>query len=152
MINSRNLEDLDPFARTVCNQHLANCHAKGIELIVTSTWRDFESQDALYTIGRSLDSANRRPVTQAKGGQSWHNFKCAWDVVPVLHGKPVWDERDPLWKEVIMAGKDAGAEAGADWPLFKDMCHFEVRPTVEGLRINLDEARARFVQNGSIFV
>lgn len=150
MINSRKLEDLDPEARTVCQQHLALCHQRGIELIVTSTWRDFEAQDALYAIGRTVEK-DRRAVTNAKAGKSWHNFKAAWDVVPVVSGKPVWDERDPLWKEVVKAGKEAGAEAGADWPMFKDLPHFQYVPKIHGLHINLDEALARFKDKGTIF-
>ena len=89
MMNSRKINDLDPEAAVICNQQLALCHEKGIELIVTSTWRDFEAQAALYEIGRSVQT-ERRVVTNARAGQSWHNFKCAWDVVPVVSGKPVW--------------------------------------------------------------
>jgi len=39
----------------------------------------------------------------------------AWDVVPLVGGKCVWDEKNPLWKDVIGFGKQAGAQAGADW-------------------------------------
>jgi len=151
MINSRDVHDLDPEAQTVCLQHLANCHAKGIELIVTSTYRDFEAQSRLYLIGRTVEKA-RKPVTNAKPGQSWHNFKAAWDVVPIVSDKPVWNDRDPVWKEVIAAGKEAGAEAGADWLKFRDLPHFQRVPTIEGLHITLEEAIDRFTKNGSIFL
>lgn len=150
MVNSRNVNDLDPAARLICNDHLARCRHAGIELIVTSTWRDFEAQEALYAIGRTVHP-ERRCVTNAKAGHSWHNFKVAWDVVPLINGKAIWDERDPLWKEVVQMGKDAGAEAGADWPTFKDLPHFQIRPTISGLHISLDEARDRFVAAGTIF-
>ena len=151
MTNSRSLEDLDPAAREICTQHLALCHAAGIELIVTSTYRDAESQDALYLIGRSGND-NRRPITNAKAGHSWHNFKVAWDVVPLVSGKPVWDENNPIWKEVIALGKEAGAEAGADWPLFKDLPHFQFIPTHDGLKVDLQQARALFSELGTIFI
>lgn len=150
VINSRSLEDLDPAARTVCNAHLALCSAAGIELIVTSTYRDYEAQERLYAIGRTIEKA-RKPVTNAKAGHSWHNFKVAYDVVPLISGKAVWNARDPVWKEVIRLGKEAGAEAGADWQSFPDMPHFQVTPTVSGLHISIDEARSRFDANGTIF-
>jgi peptidoglycan L-alanyl-D-glutamate endopeptidase CwlK len=150
MINSRSLTDLDPAARMVCNDHLARCSHAGIELIITSTYRDFIAQDALYAIGRTVHP-ERRHVTNAKAGQSFHNFRVAWDVVPIVSGKPVWDDKDPLWKEVIMHGKDAGAEAGADWPLFPDKPHFQIRPLVQGVHISLDEAMERFRDRGTIF-
>ncbi len=150
MVNSRDLADLDPEARAVCNEHLALCHEAGIELIVTSTWRDFEAQDGLYAIGRTVQK-ERRAVTNAKAGHSWHNFKVAWDVVPIVAGKPVWDAKDPLWKEVIAIGKQAGAQAWADWKSFPDLPHFQAVPTAEGLHITLDEARVRFQESGTIF-
>lgn len=150
MINSRKLEDLDPDVRAICNAHIALCHQHGIELLITSTWRDFESQDALYAIGRTVD-LNRKPITKAKAGQSWHNYRAAYDVVPLVGGKPVWDAKNPIWKEVIKYGKEAGAEAGADWKSFPDLPHFDVRPKVEGASIGLDEARSRFLNHGTIF-
>ena len=149
-INSRKIEDLDPIAQAVCRQHLELCKDRGIELIVTSTYRDFESQDALYRIGRTIEP-QRRAVTNAKAGHSWHNYRCAWDVVPIVYGKPVWDERDPLWGEVVKAGKEAGAEAGADWPMFRDLPHFQKRPTFAGKPIEFELARARWDETRSIF-
>ena len=152
MINSRSLTDLDPAAREVCNSHLALCRHAGIELIVTSTWRDFEAQAGLFAIGRTVQR-ERRPVTNARAGHSWHNFKVAWDVVPVVEGKPVWDANDPLWKEVVRLGKQAGAEAGADWETFPDLPHFQLIPVLpDGTFITLAEAQVRFQNQGTIFV
>lgn len=152
VINSRSLTDLDPYVREICNKHLALCTAAGIELIVTSTYRDFEAQNDLYAIGR-MKELTRRSVTNAKAGESWHNFKAAYDVVPLLGSKPVWDASDPIWNEVIAYGKAAGAEAGADWPIKKrDKPHFQVRPTIHGLHITTDEAMARFKKYGTVFV
>ncbi len=152
MINSRSLADLDPLVREICNRHLAACTAAGIELLVTSTYRDFESQTALYAIGRTIE-VKRRKVTHAKAGESWHNFRAAYDVVPLINGKPVWNASDPLWNEVVVLGKAAGAEAGADWPLAKrDLPHFQCRPTINGLHITTDEALARFKAHGTVFV
>ena len=130
---------------------IAECHQRGIELIITSTWRDMEAQAALYEIGRTIEK-ERRAVTDAKAGHSWHNFKCAWDVVPIVSGKPVWDAKDTLWKEVIRIGKAAGAEAGADWKSFPDLPHFQIRPQAAGgLHITVDEALNRWNENGTIF-
>ena len=112
MINSRKIEDLDPQVRPVCLRHIELCKDAGIELIVTSTYRDYQSQDQLYAIGRTSD-LTRKPVTAAWAGHSWHNFRTAYDIVPIVAGKLVWNASDPLWKVVIRLGKQAGAEAGA---------------------------------------
>ena len=145
MINSRSLDDLDPEAREVATAHIAACHGEGIEIIITSTYRDYESQNQLYAIGRNGDT--RKVVTNAPAGHSWHNFKCAWDVVPVISGKAVWDATDPMWKRVVELGKSVGAEAGAEWMSFPDLPHFQVRPA----NLQLADARTRFDATGTIF-
>ena len=150
MISSRLISDLDPDAATICNAQVFKCHRAGIELLITSTYRDYLAQDALYAIGRSVQP-ERRPVTNARAGQSWHNFRAAWDVVPLVGGKCVWDERDPLWKEVVRIGKECGAEAGADWPLFRDLPHFQFLPKLRQGVLSLAEARNRFDEHGTIF-
>lgn len=150
MINSRSLNDLDPVVRDIANTHLALCHLHGIELIVTSTWRDAESQDALYAIGRTAE-LTRRPVTQARAWRSWHQYKNAYDVAPVVGGKPIWNAQDPVWKELIEYGRRAGAEAGADWPSFPDFPHFQKRPQLNGGPIDFAEAHERFQAAGTIF-
>lgn len=150
MINSRDIQHLDPEARNICLKHVIACRNQGIEIIVTSTWRDFEAQDDLYAIGRTKER-QRRAVTNAKGGRSWHNYKCAWDVVPVVAGKPVWDSGDPIWKEVVRLGKEVGAEAGADWRSFPDLPHFQFLPKASGKPITLDIAESRFKEHGTVF-
>jgi len=128
--------------------HISLAKAAGVQIIVTSTYRDFLAQDALYAIGRTTDM-NRRPVTNARAGESWHNYRCAWDVVPVVNGKAVWDAKDPLWQEVIEWGEKAGAEAGAHWKTFPDLPHFQVKPNKD---LTLLEARRRFDALGTIFI
>lgn len=147
MINSRKVEDLCPEAREVCERHVALCAAEGITLLVTSTYRDYASQDYLYAIGRSID-VDKPTVTKARAGRSWHNFACAWDVVPLdAAGKPIWNDQAPVWDKVIALGIQAGAEAGANWKSFPDLPHFQRRP----LNLTLTQAKVRFDRNGSIF-
>lgn len=71
MINSRKLEDLNPRVKMLCAQFIASCAKQNIDILITSTYRDGESQDALYAQGRTL-AGNK--VTNAKGGQSFHNW------------------------------------------------------------------------------
>ena len=150
MVNSRNIFDLDPAVRDVCNKQIALCRSAGIEIIITSTWRDFEAQAALYAIGRTTNK-DRHTVTKARAGYSWHNFKAAWDVVPVIGGKPLWDSKHSIWREVVAFGKQAGAEAGADWKSFPDLPHFQFIPTKDGKKITLAQARDLFAASGTVF-
>ena len=143
MKNSRSLEDLLPAARARFKSFLARCTAdpwfvkNGIGVLVTSTERDFEAQNALYAQGRTKPG---RIVTNARGGYSWHNHKCAGDVVPTRHGVPIWgtkgdgidadptdDQLDDLevWERVAEHGESAGLEWAGRWTSFKEFAHFQ---------------------------
>jgi len=121
MINSRSLDDLAPPVKQRAQAFVEAAKAKGIDLLVTSTYRDSESQNALYAQGRTTPG---NVVTKAKAGQSWHNWRCALDVVPLVNGKAIWD--DPaLWTKVGEIGKSCGLEWAGDWVTFKESPHFQ---------------------------
>lgn len=122
MINSRSLDDLVPPARARVQSFLDAAKKQGIDLLVTSTYRDNASQDALYAQGRTTPG---KIVTNAKAGQSWHNYRCAVDVVPIVAGKPRWDVKDEVWQQVGALGKAAGLEWAGDWKKFKEYPHFQ---------------------------
>lgn len=125
MINSRKLEDLHPYVQQLAEDFIAKCNEEGINLLVTSTYRDFESQAVLFAQGRTTPGAK---VTNAKPGQSFHNYKCALDVVPLSHGKPVWDttgSNAQIWMRIGELGKEAGLEWAGDWKSFKEFPHFQ---------------------------
>ncbi|TLY41369.1 MAG: M15 family metallopeptidase [Nitrospirae bacterium] len=65
-------------------------------------------------------------VTKAKGGQSYHNFGLAFDIVVLDSlGKADWDTNHPGWKKAGDLGKSVGLEWGGDWKSFKDLPHFQ---------------------------
>ena len=99
------------------------------------TTRTFAEQDALYAQGRTKPG---KKVTNAKGGQSYHNFSLAVDIV-LLWDKddngtfetPVWDTKTDFdgdkisdWSEVVAIFKRYGWEWGGDWR-FVDAPHFQ---------------------------
>jgi peptidoglycan L-alanyl-D-glutamate endopeptidase CwlK len=125
MINSRSLDELHPVVKPKVEKFLELCDNEGIDLLVTSTYRDHESQNALYAQGRT---APGKKVTNAKAGQSWHNWRCAVDIVPLRNGKPVWNtsgEDAKLWEKVGQLGEQAGLEWAGRWKTFKEMAHFQ---------------------------
>ena len=121
MINSRDLKDLDPYVAGLAKQFIAACKKQGIDLLVTSTYRDNESQDALYAQGRTKAG---RIVTNAKAGQSFHNYRIAFDVVPIVNGKPQWNDFRTFQK-IGAIGKSVGLDWGGDWKSIKDYPHFQ---------------------------
>jgi peptidoglycan L-alanyl-D-glutamate endopeptidase CwlK len=125
MINSRSLDDLNPLVAAKAHALLARCQADGIDLLVTSTYRDAASQAALYAQGRT---APGRIVTNAPPGQSFHNWRVAFDVVPLRHGKPIWDmagENGVLWQQVGALGEAVGLEWAGRWKRFRELAHFQ---------------------------
>ena len=125
MINSRSLDDLNPIVADKARDFIARCKAEGIDVLVTSTYRDNESQNALFAQGRT---APGKIVTNARAGQSFHNFRVAFDVVPLRNGKPVWgtaNEDAVLWKKLGAIGKSCGLEWAGEWRTFKEFPHFQ---------------------------
>lgn len=127
MINSRSLLELHPVVQAKAHAFLARCAEEGLDILVTSTFRDNESQAALYAQGRTTPG---KRVTNAKAGESFHNWRCALDVVPLRNGKPVWGTTaapdKALWERVIEIGESCGLESLAR-SSFPEMAHFQFR-------------------------
>lgn len=119
MINSRSLTDLNPKVAVLCSKFITACKDQGIDVIITSTFRDAESQNALYAQGRTLPG---KKVTNAKAGQSFHNWRCAFDFVPIVGGKAVWND-DALWTKCGEIAEDIGLEWAGRWVKFKETAH-----------------------------
>jgi peptidoglycan L-alanyl-D-glutamate endopeptidase CwlK len=121
MINSRKIDDLLPVVATKARALIAAAKREGIELLVTSTYRDAECQDALYAQGRTKPG---RRVTNARGGQSWHQYRVAFDVVPLVAGKAIWDDRR-IWTRISELGESVGLEWAGRWKSFPESPHFQ---------------------------
>lgn len=125
MIASRSLDELLPPVAERARQLIDLCKQQGIDLLVTSTYRDFEEQTRLYALGRGLPG---QIVTWARAGDSWHNWRRAFDVVPLRNGKPVWSIRGydkELWMKVGELGESVGLEWGGSWDRHPDYPHFQ---------------------------
>jgi peptidoglycan L-alanyl-D-glutamate endopeptidase CwlK len=100
------------------------------------TLRTFAEQDALYAQGRTKAGLK---VTNAKGGQSYHNYGLAIDIVLLVdkdkngtYESASWDIKTDFdgdgksdWMEIVTIFKRYGFEWGGDWKSFKDKPHFQ---------------------------
>ena len=120
MINSRKIEDPHPVVQKLCNLFIAECTLANIDVMITSTYRDNEYQDFLYAKGRS--DKTTPIVTNAKGGESIHNYRLAFDFVPLKDVKPQWNNLE-LFKLCGAIANQIGLEWGGDWVKFKDYPH-----------------------------
>ena len=119
MINSRSLSDLNPKVAALCSEFINSCKKHNIDVIITSTYRDTESQNALYAQGRTLPG---KKVTNAKGGQSFHNWKVAFDFCPIVNGKTNWSDV-ALYTKCGEIAESVGLEWAGRWKTFKELAH-----------------------------
>ena len=121
MINSRDLEELRPRTRVKAMAFEANCRAVGKPVLIYCTYRDVEAQDAEYAKGRTKPG---KIVTNAKGGDSFHQYRVAFDFVPLINGVTNWGDK-ARYRECAEIGKQCGLEWGGDFKSFKDMPHMQ---------------------------
>jgi peptidoglycan L-alanyl-D-glutamate endopeptidase CwlK len=95
---------------------------RGYNVTIYQSFRSKAEQDAIYAQGRTKPGAI---VTNAKGGESLHNYGVAVDIVFVVNGKPSWSDKH-AWAELGSVGKSVGFEWGGDWKGFVDRPHFQL--------------------------
>lgn len=109
-----------------------NLLGPGARLRLAYVYRSNAMQDRLY---------NKKPkVTNAKGGQSIHNYGLAFDIVILYDNdgdgnfeEASWSmikdfDKDSIadWTEIVNFFKSKGWEWGGDWKSFKDAPHFQM--------------------------
>lgn len=109
---------------------------KNTRLRFAYTLRSFSEQDNLYALGRTNPG---KKVTNARGGQSVHNYGLAFDIVILIDKDgdgnfetASWDinsdnDNDGRadWMEVTQYLKSLGWQWGGEWTTFPDYPHFE---------------------------
>lgn len=93
------------------------------KIVVVQGLRTFEESDKLYAQGRTTPGAI---VTNAKAGQSYHNYGLAFDFAMVTNGKDDYVV-GPHWMKVVEIMKKYGMAWGGDFNTIEDNPHFEDR-------------------------
>ena len=121
LISEVKIYTLHPQVRDKAREFLNKAEKQNIKLRITSARRTYAEQNDLYAQGRSKGG---KIVTNAKAGESSHNFGTAIDVVPIVNGSADWNSTD--WNKIGEIGKSLGFAWGGDWTSFKDKPHFEM--------------------------
>lgn len=117
-----NIRSLQTRAQALARRSLKALAAAGHEARIISGTRTYAQQNALFRQGRF---GNPPPiVTNARGGQSWHNFGLAWDIGLFEGGKYLTDGGP--YAAAAPAAKIAGLEWGGNWTSFQDMPHYQL--------------------------
>jgi peptidoglycan L-alanyl-D-glutamate endopeptidase CwlK len=93
-----------------------------IHPLITETGRSFKRSDDLYAQGRTTKGDI---VTNAKAGQSYHNYFLALDFVILVDGVESW-KVDDNWMIVVNIFKKHGFVWGGDFKSMKDRPHLEM--------------------------
>lgn len=113
---------LCPLLRRKSEELIARMESLGYKVMVQQGFRSIEEQNYLYAQGRTRAGAI---VTNAKGGESLHNYGVAFDITFMADGKPSWDNHWP-WDLLGKTGQELGLEWGGSWKNFVDRPHFQM--------------------------
>jgi peptidoglycan L-alanyl-D-glutamate endopeptidase CwlK len=110
-MSSRSLDDLTPECKAKALQFVSASKDQGIDILIYCTYRSGEEQDELYAQGRTKPG---RIVTKARAGESFHNYRCAFDWVPMVGGKPQWSD-SKLYRKAGIIAESVGLEWAGRW-------------------------------------
>lgn len=145
-----NQKDIHPGLVNVINLTLDKLQRQGTPFKVYSGLRTFAEQDKLYAQGRTTGGSI---VTNARGGQSMHNYGLAVDLAPynMLTEDPTdlwWPEPESrngeIWYQLEKKLHEAAAEVDASSPdnveyewggrwKFRDVPHCQIKFTLSQL-------------------
>lgn len=113
---------LTPAVERKANAIVAEMKRLGHPVRMVEGYRTFDRQTELYNQGRNGDT--RPIVTNARAGESYHNYGVAVDFVFRREG---YNAGSTLWQLLGAVGKRQGFEWGGDWQGFVDRPHFQLR-------------------------
>lgn len=82
----RDFDNLAPFFAQKLRSAIAECQGEGYPVALFEGMRSETRQNALYAQGRTAEG---KVITYARGGQSWHQYGLAADLVGLINGR--WD-------------------------------------------------------------
>lgn len=111
--------------------HVARDFDPTLHVAILSGTRTYAEQNALF---------EKNPkVTNARGGQSNHNFGIAMDIGIFKGAEYLTEEKPYVDFAALVKARVAGVEWGGGWPKFRDTPHYQL-----ALALNLDQVRAHF--------
>jgi len=126
---------LHPQLITRITKVLEEAQKEGLNVFLYEGYRSIKKQDILFQSGRG--------VTRASGGNSFHNYGLAADIIFYdKNGNPSWAEHHD-WKTLGKIGKKWGFKWGGDFSALNDRTHFEYHPD-----LNLADVKETYKKQG----
>ncbi|HEY8910012.1 MAG TPA: peptidoglycan-binding protein [Desulfosporosinus sp.] len=118
--SSNNLNSLDPYVSYLARKFLELSKANNLDIIINVAFRSWDDQDKLYASGRTMPGTI---VSNARGGESYHNWGLGFDATPIVNGK--LSDDITLFKKMGKLGEHVGLEWGGSFKSIVDLPHFQ---------------------------
>jgi len=117
---STDLSSLNPYVASLAKKFLQLTKEHGLDVRITTAFRSWDESDRLYAQGRTAPGPK---VSNARGGDSYHNWGLAFDAAPYENGQMSTDQQkfDLMGK----LGQDVGLKWGGTFKSIKDYPHFQ---------------------------
>lgn len=120
IIDSRDPYDLDPGSYATYMIWQEKCAAAGYDVRMISGYRNKERQNQIYD---TVDAKGHR-ATGARGGQSFHQYRVAWDFAIYKSGKIDWYDAAG-YEKCGKIGEALGCFWGGNWKALGDNGHLQ---------------------------
>ncbi len=128
-----NIITLLPIAQKRARLFLQQCEATGFDVRIISGTRTFAEQNILYAQGRTTPGPI---VTNARGGQSNHNFGIAWDIgLFDEDGSYNQNDRDYITVAHHVLPLMNNIEWGGNWHSIVDYPHYQLQAISDNVAV-----------------
>ena len=118
--SSNALSSLNPHVAVLAQRFLDLTRANNLDVRIYNTFRSWNEEDKLFAKGRTMPG---QIVTNARGGDSYHNWGLAFDAAPYENGKISNDTNK--FKKMGQLGQQVGLEWGGNFISIVDLPHFQ---------------------------
>lgn len=118
--SSSDLNSLHPFVALLARRFLNLTRVHNLDVRIYTAFRSWDEEDRLFAQGRWLPGYI---VTNARGGDSYHNWGLAFDAAPYENNMPSTDAA----KFILMGhlGQQVGLQWGGTFKSLVDYPHFQ---------------------------
>ena len=118
--SSTDLSALDPYVKSLASRFLRLSRAHHLDVRILAAFRSWDESDRLYAQGRTTPGSI---VSNARGGDSYHNWGLAFDAAPFENNQI---SVDPMKFNLMgRLGEQVGLEWGGTFKSIVDFPHFQ---------------------------
>jgi len=118
--SSNDISSLNPYVALLARRFLELTRANNLDVRIYNAFRSWDEQDRTFAQGRTLPGD---VVTNARGGDSYHNWGLAFDAAPYENGQISNDTKK--YAKMGQLGQQVGLEWGGTFKSIVDLPHFQ---------------------------